>query len=478
MKLELGLKGVLSHDVVDADLATNWRNDVPVLATPILLWLAELACMRAIENCLDAELMSLGLGHDSRHLAPTPKGWKVTVEAELVAISEKTLTFDVLATDPQGEIFSGHHTRAIVNRERFIARVVQKSSSAPKTPAVDSASANNSPRLVGADVEPAHSARSLTPAGWPPLARAVIDPRKLAMGALLAGGICLGVAPVVVKAVDLPPEVSAFYRVLLSAPAFAVAAFIGGGGASRALSAAKPTAVLFALAAICFAADLAIMHMAIRMTNVAVATLLTNCAPFFVGLLGIAGLSDRPTRRFWQALPVALVGAILLIGANSMGGGSISGDLLALFAAMFYAGYLVIVRELRARGATSSSVMVWVTAMSTVLLLPLFVMAGAPVPKSWETWSLILVLVFVGQFLGQGLVTIALRQLPASLSSIVLLIQPVVAAVLSWAVLSEHLDFLQLSGIAVVLAAIAYATMGKPPVAAPSAGGPAAERVS
>ncbi|MHB1199482.1 MAG: thioesterase, FlK family [Polaromonas sp.] len=449
MKLKLGLKGVLSHDVTDADLATNWRNDVPVLATPILLWLAELACMRAIENCLDAKLMSLGLGHDSRHLAPTPKGWTVTVEAELVAISEKTLTFDVRATDQQGEIFSGHHTRAIVNRERFIARVVQKSRSAPKTPA-----------------------------GQPPLARAVIDPRKLAMGALLAGGIFLGVAPVVVKAVDLPPEVSAFYRVLLSAPAFAVAAFIGGGGASRALSAAKPTAVLFVLAAICFAADLAIMHMAIRMTNVAVATLFTNSAPFFVGLLGLVGLSDRPTRRFWQALPVALVGAILLIGADSMGGGAISGDLLALLAAMFYAGYLVIVRELRARGATSSSVMVWVTAMSTVLLLPLFVMAGAPVPKSWETWSLILVLVFVGQFLGQGLVTIALRQLPASLSSIVLLIQPVVAAVLSWAVLSERLDFLQIFGIAVVLAAIAYATMGKPSQAAPSAGGPAAERVS
>jgi drug/metabolite transporter (DMT)-like permease len=314
--------------------------------------------------------------------------------------------------------------------------------------------------------------------GRPARVHSARDPRKLAMSTLLAGGICLGVAPVIVKAVELPPEVSAFYRVLMSAPAFAVAALLGGVSASRTASTAKPTALLFALAAVCFAADLAIMHLAIRMTNVAVATLFTNCAPFFVGLLGIVGLSDRPTRRFWQALPMALVGAILLIGANSMGGGAISGDLLALCAAMFYAGYLVIVRELRAQGATSSSVMVWVTAISTILLLPLFVMAGAPVPTSWQTWSLILVLVFVGQFLGQGLVTIALRQLPASLSSIVLLIQPVIAAVLSWAILSETLDFLQISGMVIVLAAIAYATMGRSPVAAPSTVSPAAERVS
>jgi len=354
-------------------------------------------------------------------------------------------------------------------KERLIDRVVQKSNSAPKTLEVNAVPANNSRQLAGADAEEA---------GRSALSHSAIDPRKLAVGALLAGGICLGVAPVIVKAVDLPPEVSAFYRVLMSAPAFAVAAFIGGGSENRAPSAAKPSALLFAMAAICFAADLAIMHLAIRMTNVAVATLLTNCAPFFVGLLGIVGLSDRPTRRFWQALPVALVGAILLIGANSMGGGAISGDLLALCAAMFYAGYLVIVRKLRAQGATSSSVMVWVTAMSTVLLLPLFVMAGAPVPKSWETWSLILVLVFVGQFLGQGLVTIALRQLPASLSSIVLLIQPVIAAILSWAILSETLDFLQISGMAIVLAAIAYATMGRSPAAAPSTVSPAAERVS
>ncbi|MCY1706292.1 MULTISPECIES: thioesterase family protein [Pannonibacter] len=119
-------KGVLVHQVQDSDLATNWRNDVPVLATPVLLWLGELAAMRAIEGTLQAGQMTLGYGHDMRHLAPTPKGWNVTLEAELIRIEDKILTFSIEARDGEGVIASGTHTRAIVDKGRFLARFEAK----------------------------------------------------------------------------------------------------------------------------------------------------------------------------------------------------------------------------------------------------------------------------------------------------------------------------------------------------------------
>lgn len=53
------------------------------------------------------------------------------------------------------------------------------------------------------------------------------DQRRLPavpLAILLLGGSCLGVAPVVVKSIDLSPEISAFYRVALSAPIFAIGA--------------------------------------------------------------------------------------------------------------------------------------------------------------------------------------------------------------------------------------------------------------
>lgn len=286
---------------------------------------------------------------------------------------------------------------------------------------------------------------------------------KVALGILLAGGICLGAAPVIVKAVSLSPEISAFYRVLLAMPAFALISFFSPRDEAAGEKSKRPSFALYALASILFAADLTVMHIAIRTTDVAVATLFTNCAPFAVGLMGLVGLSDRPSRRFWQSLPLALFGVLLLIGLNRFGGGSIAGDLLALCAAVFYGGYIVCVRELRACGAHPASLMLGVTIASTVLLLPLFIHAGLPVPTDFGTWLLLFGLVFIGQIAGQGLVTIALKDLPASLGSVILLVQPIVAAILSWLFLSEQLSAIQVGGIVLVLLAIAIATTDRRP---------------
>ncbi|GGX65299.1 thioesterase [Tateyamaria omphalii] len=126
MQLETGLKGILTHRVVDSDLATNWRNDVPVLATPVLLWLSELACMDAIDGCTSDDEMTVGFKHEMSHLAPTPKDWLVQISAELVEVDGKLLTFDVVANDGEECILRGRHTRAIIAKRPFVDRVEAK----------------------------------------------------------------------------------------------------------------------------------------------------------------------------------------------------------------------------------------------------------------------------------------------------------------------------------------------------------------
>lgn len=74
--------------------------------------------------------MTLGYGHEAEHLAPTPKGWSVQIEAELRAVEGKILTFDVSAHDGQDEVFRGRHTRAVVDRARFVANLTRKAASA------------------------------------------------------------------------------------------------------------------------------------------------------------------------------------------------------------------------------------------------------------------------------------------------------------------------------------------------------------
>jgi multidrug transporter EmrE-like cation transporter len=89
-------------------------------------------------------------------------------------------------------------------------------------------------------------------------------------------------------------------------------------------------------------------------------------------------------------------------------------------------------------------------------------LAGAPVPSDPHTWLLIITLVLVGQVAGQGMVAIALKRLPVSSGSLVLLIQPAVAGVLSCWLLGENLSILQLIGIASILAAIWIGSTGQP----------------
>lgn len=131
MSLQPGMKATLVHNVRSADLASSWGNDMPVFATPIMLWLAEIACMRAIEPAIDASQITLGYRHEVGHLAPTPENWTVTFTAELVSVEGKMLVFDVAAHDGVDTVLSGRHTRAMLARDRFAEKVRRKAASPP-----------------------------------------------------------------------------------------------------------------------------------------------------------------------------------------------------------------------------------------------------------------------------------------------------------------------------------------------------------
>lgn len=125
-ELDRGLSAELRHTVTRPDAADSWGNELPVLATPVLLWLAEVTCMRAIDGHFTAEDMTLGLSHDVTHLAPTPVGDIVLIKATLEATDGIKLVFGVEAHDSQDNILRGIHRRARVKRAPFIERVEQK----------------------------------------------------------------------------------------------------------------------------------------------------------------------------------------------------------------------------------------------------------------------------------------------------------------------------------------------------------------
>jgi len=102
-----------------------------VFATGFMIILMEWTCVQLLAPHLDAGEGSLGVGVNVTHLAATPPGFTVTVDAELVSIDGRKLEFKVSAHDGTDLIGEGTHQRAIAVWEKFNARVAEKVAKVP-----------------------------------------------------------------------------------------------------------------------------------------------------------------------------------------------------------------------------------------------------------------------------------------------------------------------------------------------------------
>ena len=119
--LEPGLQATVEEEVSDEMTAgALGSGDVPVLATPAVLALAEAAAVSCVAGRLDTGETTVGTSAELAHLAPTPVGSRVTAVATLEAADGSTLRFSFEVHDPAGVVARGTHTRVVVQRDRFL----------------------------------------------------------------------------------------------------------------------------------------------------------------------------------------------------------------------------------------------------------------------------------------------------------------------------------------------------------------------
>ncbi|MGA8007703.1 MAG: DMT family transporter [Burkholderiales bacterium] len=291
------------------------------------------------------------------------------------------------------------------------------------------------------------SARSLAPAK-----------AGIALAALLAGATCIALSPIWVRVSETGPTAAAFWRVALASPALWL---LRPYARSPALPARAHWKLLLA-AGIAFAGDLAVWHTSIKLTSVANSTLLANLASIFVTLAAWLLWKQRPRGLFLAGLATALAGVGMLVETSaSVSPTALGGDALGVVTAIFYAWYLLTVKQLRDRGAATLQLMAVTTTITAVLLLPVALASGEQMlPVTALGWLTLVGLALVSHAAGQGLITYALAHLPAAFSSVSLLFQPVMAAVFAWALLGEALAPAQIAGGIVVLIGIYLSRRG------------------
>ena len=273
------------------------------------------------------------------------------------------------------------------------------------------------------------------------------------MLALLAGAVAIATSALFVKVSEAGPVSTAFWRVFLALPFLWAWALFSGQESQRA-SFARDRRLMIA-AGLFFAGDLAVWHWSIVLTSVANATLLANLAPIFVTFAAWLLFRKRPTMLFVTGLATALIGVMLLLGSDFSGGGkALIGDALGVVTAMFYAGYQLTVTRLRS-GASTASIMAWSGLITAVALLPVVLISGEQFfPDTAMGWVLLFGLALISQVAGQSLIAYAMAHLPATFSSVGLLLQPVMAAVFAWVLLGEALAAVQIAGGIMVLIGI------------------------
>jgi fluoroacetyl-CoA thioesterase len=127
MPLTPGLRAEVRIVVAESDTASAiGSGDVPVLATPRLLALAEAATVAAVQDHLDPGTTSVGTCVVLEHKAASPIGAEVVALAQLTEIDRRRLVFNVEATEGDKTIGAARVERFIVDREKFLAKLTRE----------------------------------------------------------------------------------------------------------------------------------------------------------------------------------------------------------------------------------------------------------------------------------------------------------------------------------------------------------------
>ena len=210
---------------------------------------------------------------------------------------------------------------------------------------------------------------------------------------------------------------------------------------------------------------LVLWAMSLQYTSVAKSMLLNNMTPIFTTLGGWLFLRQRFSGRFLLGMVIALGGALALGLEDIQGavGGSLLGDIYALLSAVFLGVYFLVVEQLRHR-FSATTILLWRCAIGSSFLLPLvWFTEGQLFPTTLSPWVAVIGLGLVSEGLGQRLLADAMKQLSSSFISIFLLLEPIVSAILAWAIFAEHLSPTTWVGFAVILSGI-YLTQSGPGV--------------
>jgi drug/metabolite transporter (DMT)-like permease len=276
------------------------------------------------------------------------------------------------------------------------------------------------------------------------------------------GAIAIAFSSILVRLSHASPSTAAIFRCAYALPLLGLFAWAEdrkyGGRSWRQRRVAIAAGMFFGVDLICW-------HRSIEDVGAGLATVLANVQVVLVPLVAWVVLSERPRRQLLAALPIALIGVVMISGvleAGAYGRDPARGTAYGLAAGVAYVGFLLLLRHGGADLRRPAGPLFDATATGAVVCVILGLALGdAHLVPSWPGAGWLIVLALSSQVLGWLLITISLPRLPAALTSLLLTVQPVGSVALAALIFSESPSGLQLFGVVLVIVALVGATLPK-----------------
>jgi drug/metabolite transporter (DMT)-like permease len=294
--------------------------------------------------------------------------------------------------------------------------------------------------------------------------KSLIHNPNIAFFISIFGSSISGLSPILVRLSEVGSNATGFYRFFFSLPFLFIWLALLPKQKEQSLPSlkVKPTTQketsLILLAGVLLGVDVALWNYSIFNTTVANASILANLSSIYVALMGYFFMGEKLSFRFVMGMLTALLGSMVLIGLNfSASLTHVLGDVCALLASITFGTYMMVVGELR-KTLVTPTIMLGIALVGSCTLFLIGSLNGDIfIPLTTSGWVVLLAIAFFASVVGHGLVNYALAYVSPALTTVGMLIQPVLCSIIAWFMFDESLSMEKIAGIILVLIGISFA---------------------
>lgn len=257
--------------------------------------------------------------------------------------------------------------------------------------------------------------------------------------------ICLATGGIFVKLSSTSPINTAFYRILFSVIILFPFVYRNLKEIER-----KDFLIMFC-SGVFLAIDLILWNKSFSLTTVANANLFVNLVPFTTIPLSYYLFKEKINKPFIVGILITLIGILILMSKKLHSTGNIKGDILAFSASIFYGLFLISVYKVRLKIKISTLMFISGLGSLPILALGIISFENFEIPNSINDILFLLALTIFSQLFGQGLLSYSMKKISITLSSIIILTQPIFSAIYAFIIFHETLTRIEIFGIIIIL---------------------------